>query len=313
MDTVHFAMRYEDTHGRRKTNGSSWLRLALQRFSKRSDHKLGCNWGGVYYGDHIAASADEDALLEQIKECSMPRSVGEEELKSLAQNAEVPFESRSEFLRAMAAIVAVHRDEVMRQLPKGGGSLLHLVWQGCQIFKIEWMLNYTRFIHSISSAEFVVLPRGTASNEAYHAELNSAFRRVHQLHVSALETRLKAITLAKLLSHNSALYRAGTRQLPSAAVLMRTVAATQLFTVKQWQQWLKQPSDALVHADFQRAERKRLRDWKQDQANNVRKKPSGSRRLILQRPTGVEVVHSTPPESAAKHRTVFRLMRKTRL
>ena len=313
MDTVHLVMRYEDAQGRGRTPGSSWLRLALQRFCKRDATRNQGSWGAVYYGGTTAPSQDELACLEQIRLCSMPILAAEKELLSLADKAELPFLSRHEFLRAVSAIVAMHPSEVHRQLPKGDGTVLNLVYQRCHVQKVEWMLNYTRFLHAISSREHVVLPRGTTSNEAYHAELNSAFRRVQSLHTSSLEMRLRAITLAKLLSHNSALYRAGTRQSKAGTVLMRTVAATTLFSQQQWVQWLKQPSDAHAHSQRAHGERKRLRDWTAEQSGGVRKKPSARSRLILRKPVGQRVVHATPQDPVRMHRTVYRLVRKTKV
>ena len=52
-----------------------------------------------------------------------------------------------------------------------------------------------------------------------HAEINRWFRNQPALYVTTLELQLEAANLAKLIAHNSALYRPQLRQLDQATVL----------------------------------------------------------------------------------------------
>ena len=87
-------------------------------------------------------------------------------------------------------------------------SLAH----ACQAHRTEWLLNGSRWRHALSMETHSLMPSGTTSNEALHAELNHIFRRVQSMHSETLDNRLKVIKLAKLLTHNVAFYRATTRQ-----------------------------------------------------------------------------------------------------
>ena len=69
---MHLAMRYEDTQGRRKTAGSGWIRLAMQRF-RCHDPKLGpAAWGHGYVGQTVVPTSAEDGLLDHIRAGTFP-------------------------------------------------------------------------------------------------------------------------------------------------------------------------------------------------------------------------------------------------
>ena len=129
--------------------------------------------------------------------------------------------------------------------------------------------------------------------------------------------RLAWFHLAKVLSHNSALYRTHTRQDKSVAVLSRVVGSLRPFTHAQWRAWCA--SRPLTPCS--RAERA-----KEKAIATAQPMQDGDAAEVLKRPAGVEARTSTkrpaahvpvpPPKlvrSLSDHRTVFQIERPTRL
>jgi hypothetical protein len=90
--------------------------------------------------------------------------------------------------------------------------------------------------HAMPSTRLLLLPSGTASNESLHREINTWFRQTQKLHTATLELKLSILHLAKLLAHNSALYRHTTKQVGQAAILAR-VTRKSPWTARQWERW----------------------------------------------------------------------------
>ena len=84
-----------------------------------------------------------------------------------------------------------------------------------------------------------LLPSGTASNEALHAEINNWFRQIQSLRHSTLKSKLDIMCLAKLLPHNVSLYSPTCRQMPEGIVLAR-VLSKPVWTQEQWHEWSKE-------------------------------------------------------------------------
>jgi hypothetical protein len=63
-----------------------------------------------------------------------------------------------------------------------------------------------------------LLPSGTTSNEALHAEMRAWFRQTQKLRRSTLLLKLRILLLAKIIPHNLALSRPTLRQLEPAQI-----------------------------------------------------------------------------------------------
>ena len=66
--------------------------------------------------------------------------------------------------------------------------------------RIEWLLNNSRLRSTLPASALHLLPSGTTANEALHAELNSWFRQIQQVHRSTLQLKLAVFHLARLLA-----------------------------------------------------------------------------------------------------------------
>ncbi len=133
--------------------------------------------------------------------------------------------------------------------------------------RIEWYFNNTRLRYAVAPCKHSLLPSGTSSNEALHAEINRWFRAVRMMHQATLCLKLQILTLAKLLSHSSAMFSPTTRQMSPAVVLSR-VTNTPLWTPNAWLEWCRELAGVQkVHKADLKLDRERqsqvetLRNW----------------------------------------------------
>ena len=70
--------------------------------------------------------------------------------------------------------------------------------------RMEWYLNGTRQRSRMPEEWPTVLPSGTTSNEALHAELNRSIRQTQVMYKETLQVKLDVVFLAKLISHTVA-------------------------------------------------------------------------------------------------------------
>jgi len=162
------------------------------------------SWDRVFEGEDILETRAEAAVRGLILDGSMSAAAARETLESCARLRAKPFYSRLEFVRCVAALAASFPEEVSRRHPgsKVGGTVRQRLWHACSPDGVEWLFNYTRFLHGLTPSERLLLPRGTTANEALHAQLNACYARTQALHASSMETRLAFFRAAKVLCLN---------------------------------------------------------------------------------------------------------------
>jgi hypothetical protein len=67
--------------------------------------------------------------------------------------------------------------QVQKKAPGPNKTLVEILWCAAAPQRIEWYLNNTRQRHLMCSEQLSLLPAGTTSNEALHAEINNWFRQ----------------------------------------------------------------------------------------------------------------------------------------
>ena len=82
-----------------------------------------------------------------------------------------------------------------------------------------------------------LLSSRTAANEAIHREINTWFSNTPMLHQSTLYLKTRVLQIAKLMTHNSALYRPTTSQLSQDMLLARALGHTSLWNADTWATW----------------------------------------------------------------------------
>ncbi|CAJ1423131.1 unnamed protein product, partial [Effrenium voratum] len=140
-----------------------------------------------------------------------------------------------------------HSKDLPRKLEGTKLTIGKLLFNLTAADRAEWLFNNLRFRHFLPRNVQMLMPSGTTSNEALHAELNSWFRQVQQLHRSTLQLKLRVLFLGKLLAHNMALYHPTARQMPSAHVLARRLGQS-LWTKDEWSEWAAQTREAKLKA-----------------------------------------------------------------
>ena len=155
----------------------------------------------------------------------------------------MPFYAKIEFIEAIAALVVIYKEEAMRKVTGANKPVYRVLWCATESSRIEWYLNNTRLRHMLERRKLSLLPSGTSSNEALHAEINAWFRQTQQMYQDTLRLKLACLSIGKLLAHNAALYSPTTRQMSANMVLTR-VCTRPLWTDAEWQAWC----DPLYHA-----------------------------------------------------------------
>ena len=150
-----------------------------------------------------------------------------------------PFYTRVEFIESLAALTSLYKDEVQRKVTGSNKMLSKTLWCAAAPDRIEWLFNNIRSRRMMNTSHIKLLPSGSMSNEALHAEINAWFRTTNRMHQSTLTFKLKMMLLGKLTQHNNALYHPTSRQLTPGVVLARSLTVEQ-WTVKKWNAWCRQ-------------------------------------------------------------------------
>ena len=118
----------------------------------------------------------------------------------------------------------MYASEVDKVVPALKKPLRNVIYNAADCSRCEWLFNNLRMRKKLSRHVRELLPSGTASNEALHAEINNWFRQIQSLHHSTLKSKLNIMCLAKLLPHNVSLYSPTCRQMPEGIVLARVLS-----------------------------------------------------------------------------------------
>jgi hypothetical protein len=147
-----------------------------------------------------------------------------------------PFLARAEFMECLAALASLYRDDVKKVVRSTNRPLWRMLWCACAPARMEWLFNNCRMRHCIERRMLGLLPSGTTSNEALHAEINSWFRQTQSVHKSTLRLKLLVMRTAKLLCHDAAMRFPTARQMSHSVVLARC-AARPIWSPASWRRW----------------------------------------------------------------------------
>jgi len=241
LDTVHLPITYEFAYWRKRTAGSKKLRGLMCKFCVKDPNRNATEWGPVYTGDVFApASSEEERVRYQIFNCSMPQRTATNILRNI--DYAKPWNSRLEFVQAVAALSCVYKDEMNKVAPGPNRKVKELLYTGCSPDRCEWYMNNIRMRHMMSAGDVSLLPSGTSSNEALHYEINSWFRQTQVIHESTVLLKFRIMVLAKQTPHVNALFFPTIRQLPSCVVASRSLSKP-LWTRREWNTWCDQLSE----------------------------------------------------------------------
>ena len=116
LDTVHLPMVYEYGFWRTRTAGSALLRRIMGKFTLRALDSGAHACGAPYYGNYTGnVPFEEDILRRHIRESTLPLSRARVILDGL--DYDKAFTSRVQFAEALAALSALHADEMKKMVP----------------------------------------------------------------------------------------------------------------------------------------------------------------------------------------------------
>ena len=114
LDPVHLAITYEYAMWRKRSNGSRLLRSILRKFTRFDSECTVEAWGPMYTGAQARPlNQKENAARKKILDGSM--SVCRARLVVNRIDSDLPFYSRFAFIEALAALSALHWDEMQRK------------------------------------------------------------------------------------------------------------------------------------------------------------------------------------------------------
>ena len=130
LDTVHLAMAWEYSTSRRRSKGSAALRKLLNKFVVVDANCSARSLGKYYDGGKCAPlSAEEERYRRLLEHRTMRESVAQRLLDEI--KLDEPFYTRLEWIRALAALANVYKDEVGRISPGPNRR----VWQLLQLLR----------------------------------------------------------------------------------------------------------------------------------------------------------------------------------
>ncbi|CAE7582461.1 unnamed protein product [Symbiodinium sp. CCMP2592] len=174
LDAMHIVMVYDQNMNNRRTAGSRWLAVIMNKFRKRHSSRTQASWGEFYSGGTLgSAPQDVRSMRDCLSEPDMSENAARELLERL--DPDTPWLTEVDFLQALVAHFSFFREE-LRKVTFTGVSLHRLIVNVASPAKFQWLLNDTRYRHSINRQELVLLPSGTTSNESLHHEVNVWFR-----------------------------------------------------------------------------------------------------------------------------------------
>ena len=183
-------------------------------------------------------AADSRTLLatssRHIAKSSMSRARAKKVVEGLKFSS--PFLTRAEFVECLAALSSMYREEVARVVRSTNRPLWRMLWCAAAPARMNWLFNNCRMRHSLDHRLLSLLPSGTTSNEALHAEINSWFRQTQSVHKSTLRLKLLVMRTAKVLCHDAAMRFPTARQMSYGVVLARC-SARPVWTPASWRAW----------------------------------------------------------------------------
>ena len=242
LDTVHLAMTCEYATARRRSPATKALRRLLSKFAAVDKERNPVSFGAMFDGNNARpATAEENRYRGYIEDLTMRDEEARRIIDSL--DYDKPWYLRIEWIRALAALANVYRQDMQRMCPGPNRRIGQLLLSAAAPERCEWYFNNIRVRHNMHVGKLTLFPVGTTSNESLHFEVNRWFKETQKLHKATLELKLDILSLGKLLSHNRALYHAGMRQMSHGEVLARSTRQV-LWSEQEWKAWCDELDNA---------------------------------------------------------------------
>ena len=188
-----------------------------------------------------------------------------------ALDANTPLLSRITFVETLAAICTCFPNEVSRRVTGTNKEVRKILWAAAAPDRMEWLFNNLRVRHAMTPAQRALLPSGTSSNEALHAEINAWSRTNHALHQSTLRLKLQIMQFGKLVAHHAATCFPTIKQCSESVLLARCLASED-WPDEKWKACCKGTEKAHLPLHKDRVqEAAQVRQWNAANVMKVRK------------------------------------------
>ena len=237
LDPVHLCIVYNNCHYKKMTSGQVYLREIMNKLNKVDPAHLPTFLGPVH--DGVAEppfSHAETFMHTHIEFGTMPVTQAESIRRELSPNS--PFRTRLEFISALASLTSLFWSEVKRKSHVKSSTLARVISNAAAPDRAEWYLNGSRYRHELQSSVLSLLGSGTSSNETLHREINNWCSNQPEVHRTTLEMQLHVNSFSKLMTHNTALYSPGLRQMSQQEVLS-ALSAKWAFPTAVWDSMCK--------------------------------------------------------------------------
>ena len=200
---MHICFAFEQAMGRQNIPAAKVLRSIMRKFRCRTQESP-APLPPLYDGTRLRfrQAVGSVAIRDQIDNTSMPLDEATTVLNDI--NDEVPYAFRIEFIRAVAAFVAVYKVEVNKPQFGKKRKLLLKIAGLCGADQVEYLFNHQCWLASRPVSDCLYHPSGTSSNEALHHVMNSACDTVTGWHRSTLELWCKIMHHRLLTLHEAA-------------------------------------------------------------------------------------------------------------
>ena len=160
LDPVHLAMTCEYATSRKRTRCTRMLRRILCKFSAVDPTVDSGAWGKFFNGRNCPKlTTEETKFRNQIEDRSMRKADAEALLANL--DPTTPFYIRVEWMKLIAALVSVYRDEVERIAHGPNRRVWQLLHTATAPDRTEWYFNNIRLRRSLAAGRLRLLPVGT--------------------------------------------------------------------------------------------------------------------------------------------------------
>ena len=276
----HLAFNYESVNWEKKTHGSRFLRLMLEKARSNRDPTPNVSTGTVYDGSDNTLTGREEAKVKRIRRQSMCLRDARKIESTL--DPTVAFKSRSEYMDCLAALVVLYSDEV-KKTHTSGRRVTDILASSCYPDRLEYMFNEARFVRKLPKVEQALFQSGVCGNEAFHRETKNTFNG-QSLHLATLDMKLEHLQVRKLLAHNIALYHPTVHWMSEQEVVQRRVSSMDLWPTS-WGEWCSGAGvlsrGRIPRLGFKRAvEAARLHTWK---AKNQRSGQSSASQKVTKK------------------------------
>ena len=213
LDPFHLVINYLQSHNRKETVGSKFLRRIMNRWNKPLPHDV--DIGPPFLGDDAAPlNRAETWMYERIESCSFPLDKAQAVIADFPDNE--GYRTRFEFITALAALTAAFSSEVALRthvrIRGVGKTLSALVACAARPTRVAYYFNNLRLRQSMPCGHLALLKSGTSPNEALHRDMNKWFKNQQELFIGTLQLQLQVSCFGRLAMHNAMLYTPQLRQ-----------------------------------------------------------------------------------------------------